>query len=100
MLRLENRLTQEKLSGELSCSVPAYSKIETGATDITDTRLQRLAKFYNMRVADIYNYGEPVDNVLLLELAKIKEELSEKDARILYLQTKLIELYEAQHAGK
>ncbi len=100
MLRLENRFTQVDVSIGLNCSVPAYSKVETGATDITDSRLQQLAKFYNMKVADLYNHGEPEDNSILLILDQLKEYIRERDERILHLQGKLIEMYDDKHGGK
>lgn len=100
MLRLEHRLTQVDVSKHLNCSVPAYSKIETGATDITDSRLRQLAKLYNMKVADLYNYGEPEDNSSLLQIDGLKAELRDKDERILYLQSRLIKMYDEKHGGR
>ena len=100
MLRVEKRLTQVDVAKALNCSVPAYSKIETGATDITDSRLQQLAKYYNMKVAEIYNYGEPQDNSLLNTIDGLKKRLSEKDEQISILQSKLIKMYDDKHGAK
>ena len=44
LLRLEKNLTQEQMSEKLNLSTSAYCKIEYGETDLTLTRLDKIAK--------------------------------------------------------
>ena len=43
LLRLERNLTQEQMSEKLNLSTSAYCKIEYGETDLTLTRLNKIA---------------------------------------------------------
>lgn len=44
MIRLQKNLTQEQMGEELNLSTSAYCKIEYGETDLTLTRLYRIAE--------------------------------------------------------
>ena len=44
IIRELKNLTQEYVSSQLNLSIPSYSNIETGKTEITITRLQQIAK--------------------------------------------------------
>lgn len=55
MLRLERNLTQEQMSEKLNLSTSAYCKIEYGETDLTLTRLDKIAKILNMSTSDLFN---------------------------------------------
>lgn len=44
IIRELKNLTQEYVSSQLNLSIPSYSNIETGKTDLTITRLQQIAK--------------------------------------------------------
>ncbi|MFI5154025.1 MAG: helix-turn-helix domain-containing protein [Chitinophagales bacterium] len=44
IIRELKNLTQEFVSSQLNLSVPSYSNIETGKTELTITRLQQIAK--------------------------------------------------------
>ena len=96
-LRVKHNMTQQQVAMQLNCSVPAYSKLETGATDVTGTRLLQLALIYQCNIADIFMIGEPQDDSaerrieeLLIELSKSKQELAN-------LQNKIIKLYEEKY---
>jgi transcriptional regulator with XRE-family HTH domain len=97
LLRQKHALTQIQVAEKLNCSVPAYSKMETGSTDITDYRLRQLAELYNMKVSAIYEYGEPNNNEYLHIIEKLREEASKSAGLILNLQRKVIELYEEKY---
>ncbi len=99
-LRLKNGLTQQQVADKLSCSVPAYSKLETGATDVTHTRLTQLSALYNMMIYQIYQHAEPVDNSLEETNKKLANKVQEQQATISALQRKIIELYEEKHRDK
>ena len=52
LLRLERNLTQEQMSEKLNLSTSAYCKIEYGETDLTLTRLNKIADILNMSAVE------------------------------------------------
>lgn len=48
LLRIERQLTQEEMSEKLHLSTSAYCKIEYGDTDLTLTRLNKIAQIFNL----------------------------------------------------
>jgi transcriptional regulator with XRE-family HTH domain len=97
LLRQKHALTQIQVAEKLNCSVPAYSKMETGSTDITDYRLTQLAELYQLRVSEIYEFGEPCNNEQLHIIEKLREDASKNASVISNLQRKVIELYEEKY---
>lgn len=55
MLRLEKCLTQEQMGERLSLSTSAYCKIEYGETDLTLTRLNKIAEILEMSPIELFN---------------------------------------------
>ena len=53
MLRLEKCLTQEQMGEKLNLSTSAYCKIEYGETDLTLTRLNKIAEVLNMSAVEL-----------------------------------------------
>lgn len=54
LLRLERNFTQEQMSEKLSLSTSAYCKIEYGETDLTLTRLNKIAEVLNMSAIELF----------------------------------------------
>ena len=54
LLRLERNLTQELMSEKLNLSTSAYCKIEYGETDLTLTRLNKIADILNMSAVELF----------------------------------------------
>lgn len=54
IIRLENNLTQEQMGEKLSLSTSAYCKIEYGETDLTLTRLSKIAEILNIPVVELF----------------------------------------------
>ena len=54
LLRLERNLTQEQMSEKLNLSTCAYCKIEYGETDLTLTRLNKIADILNMSAVELF----------------------------------------------
>ena len=52
--RKEKNLTQEQMGEKLSLSTSAYCKIEYGETDLTLTRLNKIAEVLNMSALDLF----------------------------------------------
>lgn len=55
IIRLENNLTQEQMGEKLSLSTSAYCKIEYGETDLTLTRLSKIAEILNVPVIELFS---------------------------------------------
>jgi len=56
LLRLEKNLTQEQMSEKLNLSTSAYCKIEYGETDLTLTRLDKIAKVLGISALSLFSY--------------------------------------------
>src|ERR1700761_8852066 len=94
ILRHQHGWSQEDIANRLGISVPAFSKIETGVTDVNLSRLEQIAHIYEIslvQLMDLYNDGPAPVN---LDLQLVQKKLSEQEAEITSLQRKVIELYE------
>ena len=56
LLRLEKNLTQEQMSEKLNLSTSAYCKIEYGETDLTLTRLDKIAKVRDISALALFSH--------------------------------------------
>lgn len=54
-IRQEKALTQEEMGEKLNLSTSAYCKIEYGETDLTLTRLNRIAEVLNMSAIELFS---------------------------------------------
>lgn len=57
-IRELKNFTQKYLADELSLSQSAYSKIEMGETEITYTRLEKIAAVFFMKPEDIITFSD------------------------------------------
>ncbi len=55
LLRMEKNLTQEQMSEKLNLSTSAYCKIEYGETDLTLTRLNKIAEIFEIPALELFN---------------------------------------------
>ena len=55
LLRMEKNLTQEQMGEQLNLSTSAYCKIEYGETDLTLSRLNKIANILNMSAAELFS---------------------------------------------
>lgn len=95
MLRHQKNWTQEDASKQLGISIPAYSKIETGVTDINLSRLNQVAELFGTTASDLVasNESQEVRNYKA-EIDTLNQKLHERDIAIFKLQSKVIELHE------
>ncbi len=94
-LRQKKGWTLVQIANKVQVSVPAFSKIETGPTDINMSRLKQLAEIFEVSIMDIlYDVGENPQEGLIQETNELKKQILEKDATVNMLQKKLIDLYE------
>ena len=91
-LRLTHCLSQKIIADQLGISVPAYSKIETGITDISFTKVQQIADIYSVSVIDLLKIGEKDSKND--QYPDIKRQLDELTSKYNEQQKKMIQLYE------
>lgn len=86
-LRENKGATQAEVGEYLGLDASGYGKLERGVTDITLTKLEKLAQFYGMSVIDLLTYPDkyvPLSSIgsvvveekvaLTIELKKEKKE--------------------------
>ncbi|MGK6352957.1 helix-turn-helix domain-containing protein [Parapedobacter sp. DT-150] len=98
LLRHQKGWSQEDVAKRLDISIPAFSKIETGITDVNLSRLDQISRLFGMTVVQLLATNDSEEEkayVSALEMANKK--LQERDAEVIELQKKVIELYELLH---
>lgn len=94
-LRQKNGWSQGEVAKRLNISIPAFSKIETGITDINISRLAQIAGLFEVSTMDIISKeGENPQSLNFEEINTLKERLADREEEIIKLQKKVIELYE------
>ena len=94
-LRHERGWSQEDVANRLGISIPAFSKIETGVTDINLSRLEQIANIFEVSVVNLLSLEyieEPSTQDLSLSI--IQKKLNDRETEITNLQRKVILLYE------
>lgn len=95
LLRQKNGWSQGEAAKRLQISTPAFSKIETGITDINISRLDQIAHLFEVSTLEIMlKDGEISTHGDFAEIITLKEKLAIKEEEIIKLQKKIIELYE------
>jgi transcriptional regulator with XRE-family HTH domain len=94
-LRHQHNWSQEDVANRLGISIPAFSKIETGVTDINLSRLEQIANIFEVSVVNLLSleYVEQ-PNIQDASLNIIQKRLMDREAEIAHLQRKVILLYE------
>lgn len=94
-LRHEHGWSQEDVANRLGISIPAFSKIETGVTDINLSRLEQIANIFEVSVVNLLSLEyveEPSTQDVSLSI--IQKKLNDRETEITGLQRKVILLYE------
>jgi transcriptional regulator with XRE-family HTH domain len=94
-LRQKKGWSQGEVAKRLKISIPAFSKIESGITDINISRLSQIASLFEVSTLEIIardgmNFGPSSP----IEIRLLKEKLADQEDEIIKLQKKVIELYE------
>ncbi|MBE7176548.1 MAG: helix-turn-helix transcriptional regulator [Mucilaginibacter polytrichastri] len=101
LLRHQKGWSQEDVAKQLDISIPAFSKIETGITDVNLSRLEQIASLFDFSVVQLLNYNDEEDTTEYMnELEAAQKKLAEKDIELIELQKKVIELYEELRNSK
>ncbi len=95
LLRHQKSWSQEDVAKRLEISIPAFSKIETGITDVNVSRLEQIAKLFDMNVVQLLTFNESEGMpVYASEIDGLNQKLLEREKEVIDLQKKVIELYE------
>src|SRR6187551_1116660 len=87
-LRHEHGWSQEDVANRLGISIPAFSKIETGVTDINLSRLEQIANIYEVDVVQIIALDAEVVEQQPSNLSIMQKRLLDREAEIVNLQRK------------
>ncbi len=99
--RHQHGWSQEDVANKLGISIPAFSKIETGVTDINLSRLEQIANIYEIDVVQILAMdAEQPAQQQPSNLSVVQKKLVDREAEIVNLQRKVILLYEELRNSK
>jgi transcriptional regulator with XRE-family HTH domain len=95
MLRHQKGWNQEEAANKLAISIPAYSKIETGVTDINLSRLEQIAALFSLSTVELLDLNEIAETrQSAVDLELVNKKLKDREIEIIELQKKLIDLFE------
>lgn len=98
LLRHQRGWSQEDVAKRLDISIPAFSKIETGITDVNLSRLDQISKLFEMSIVQLLAINDPEEEKKYnSDLADAIKKLQDRDSDVIELQKKVIELYEQLH---
>ena len=101
LLRHQKGCSQEDVAKRLDISIPAFSKIETGITDINLSRLEQIAILFEMPVVQLLTFNDSEqDQKFVSELESINKKLMDRETEVIGLQKKVIELFEELRLNK
>jgi len=93
-LRHQHGWSQEDVANRLGISIPAFSKIETGVTDINLSRLEQIANIFELNVVNLLVLDAEEIDLTPSNLSVAQKKLVDREAEIANLQRKVILLYE------
>ena len=93
-LRHQRGWSQEDVANRLGISIPAFSKIETGVTDINLSRLEQIANIYEINVVNLLSLDVQDVEPQVSGLNIAQKKIQDREIEIASLQRKVILLYE------
>ena len=93
-IRHQHGWSQEDVANRLGISIPAFSKIETGVTDINLSRLEQIANVFEVSVVYLLSMDASDVEHEPSHLSIAQKKLVDREAEIATLQRKVILLYE------
>jgi transcriptional regulator with XRE-family HTH domain len=101
LLRHQKAWSQEDVAKRLDISIPAFSKIETGITDINLSRLEQISNLFEMSVVQLLTFNDmEQEQKFVNELDLVNKKLTDREVEIIELQKKVIELFEELRHNK
>ena len=88
---------RKRWAQRLSISIPAFSKIETGVTDVNLSRLEQIAHIFEVEVATLFSEDKNTQPLPVPVYDRMQKKLAESETEIVELQRKIIRLYEEIH---
>ncbi|WP_312185312.1 helix-turn-helix transcriptional regulator [Sphingobacterium sp.] len=94
-LRHQKGWSQQDVAKRLEISIPAFSKMETGVTDLNLSRLNQISRLFNLTVVQLLADSD-LDEIkdYAKEVNEKKQRLLQREEEIINLQKKVINLYE------
>jgi len=93
-IRHQRGWSQEDVANRLGISIPAFSKIETGVTDLNLSRLEQIANIFEVNVVHLLSLEIEEVEPQLSSLSIAQKKITDREAEIANLQRKVILLYE------
>ena len=93
-LRHQRNWSQEDVANKLGISIPAFSKIETGVTDINLSRLEQIANIFEVEIIRLFSPEAEEVQPQLSSLSIAQKKIIDRESEIAILQRKVILLYE------
>lgn len=94
-LRQKNGWSQGEVAKRLNISIPAFSKIETGVTDINFSRLDQIARLFEISPLEVISLGYlKLEDVDYQKIDELKAKVADQEEEIIKLQKRVIDLYE------
>ncbi len=98
LLRHQKGWSQEDVARRLDISIPAFSKIETGITDVNLSRLNQISKLFGLSLVQLMSTADGEEEKAKAdELDEMAKKLQARDGEVIELQKKVIDLYEQLH---
>ncbi len=98
LLRHQKGWSQEDVAKRLDISIPAFSKIETGITDVNLSRLNQISKLFGLSLVQLMSTSDSEEEKAKAdELNEMAKKLQSRDSEVIDLQKKVIDLYEQLH---
>ena len=95
LLRHQKSWSQEDVAKRLDISIPAFSKIETGITDVNLSRLEQISTLFEMTVVQLLTFNDTEEQEKYTsDLEILTKRVQERESEVIGLQKKVIELYE------
>lgn len=99
-LRKARNWSQQEVADKLQISVPALSKMETGITTLTYSRMKQVVEIFGITMKHLTAREEEGLGELAATIRELKEKITEKEMELVKLQTLAISLYEELEAKK
>lgn len=98
LLRHQKGWSQEDVAKRLDISIPAFSKIETGITDVNLSRLNQISKLFELSLVQLLATSESDEDKEKINIVNdLSQKLQVREVEVIELQKKVIDLYEQLH---
>jgi transcriptional regulator with XRE-family HTH domain len=101
LLRHQRSWSQEDVAKQLDISIPAFSKIETGITDVNLSRLEQVSALFGLTVVQLLTFTDSEEQEKYNnEVEVLTKKLQDRETDVIELQKKVIDLYEELRRAK